>query len=130
MSYPVFGKVKTIVLPVPTPDDAISLQQYKDRYGIDLKDFLVLEPDYGLIDFIAPKDSIVLFNTREVSEHFEHIVILGLDVLQESSSKPYNVDTSSNAELNLVFTSVNMQFYIRYTDDFTIDNILIQSSEV
>lgn len=44
MGYPQFGKVKDVVLPVPA-NEPLSLDEYKERYGIDLRDFIEYYPD-------------------------------------------------------------------------------------
>ena len=46
MGYPNFGKVKTVVLPLT--DEALTINEYKEKYGIDLKQFIVLD-DGGFI---------------------------------------------------------------------------------
>ena len=39
MSYKNFGKVKTIIIPVDDYDNETSLDVYKEKYGIDLRDY-------------------------------------------------------------------------------------------
>lgn len=62
-SYPPFGKVKTIVLPVPT--DELTYSQYKQKYGIDLKDVFEIDADY-YINFKNYRNSNILFDFTEV----------------------------------------------------------------
>lgn len=51
MGYPIFGKVKTIVLPgnENTMTSQLTLEEYKKRFGIDLTDFIYLAEN-GNID--------------------------------------------------------------------------------
>ena len=57
MAYPNFGKVKTIVLPFNLQDDnGISLDEYKEKYGIDIRDLFVLNSN-GLFDKRDFKDT-------------------------------------------------------------------------
>lgn len=43
ISYPPFSPVKEIYLPFNSADNGITLEQYKDKYGIDLRDFFSFE---------------------------------------------------------------------------------------
>ena len=45
MGYPIFGKVKTVVLPCWNVDDFdhLSNEQYKEKYGIDLEEIFELQ---------------------------------------------------------------------------------------
>ena len=68
MSYPPFGKVKTIVLPVPTEE--LTYSQYKEKYGIDLKD--VLELSEGIIFFKSSKSTMILFDVTDIKETYHN----------------------------------------------------------
>ena len=50
MGYPIFGKVKTLVLPLP--NETYSIEEYKNKYGIDLTQFIKLNTNFGQIDFV------------------------------------------------------------------------------
>lgn len=65
MGYPNFGKVKTIVL--PTPDENLSYEQYKEKFGIDLKDIVKIASN-GLI-ILKPQNVFWLIN--DVDAHWE-----------------------------------------------------------
>lgn len=41
MGYPIFGKMKTITLPIP--DAALTFAEYKDAYGIDLQNLPLVD---------------------------------------------------------------------------------------
>ena len=45
MGYPNFGKDKTIVLPIDG-DDIYTIESYKSKFGIDLRDILEIKDDY------------------------------------------------------------------------------------
>ena len=59
MSYPVFGKVKTIVLPTDL-DSAVTLDEYKNLFGIDLKELIYLDKLNHCILFKAPNTMFLL----------------------------------------------------------------------
>ena len=44
MGYPNFGKVKTVVLPIP--NEELTLDEYKEKYGIDLRELVTVSDDY------------------------------------------------------------------------------------
>ena len=61
-SYPAFGKVKTIVLPVGEAMDGMTFEDYKRLYGIDLVE--LFNPRFDTIDeFVKidlPKNTLLL----------------------------------------------------------------------
>lgn len=44
ISYPQFGNVKTITLPIATGDN-LTLDEYKEKYGIDLRPYIKLNTE-------------------------------------------------------------------------------------
>lgn len=65
MGYPAFGKVKTIVLPVP--GEQMKFTEYKEKYGIDLKEFFeVKENDINLKNV---KNAVIYFDLSDVSDN-------------------------------------------------------------
>lgn len=81
--YPNFGKVKTLVLPLPERD--ISIDEYKDLYGIDLREFIELTDDKSiqfkdglpntlvLIDDITLSESSIRLNSVTYTMHKNYI---------------------------------------------------------
>ena len=66
MSYPAFGKVKTIVLPIP--GEELTLNEYRDKYGIDLREFIKVTATNILLDFGCAH--VLLKETKEFGETF------------------------------------------------------------
>ena len=64
VSYPIYGKVKTIVLPIPA--GVLTLDQYKENYGIDLKEFIGLEAN-GAITMSFPRNTQVLLDAEDIA---------------------------------------------------------------
>lgn len=62
-SYPQFGKVKTIVLPIPS--SPLTYQQYKEAYGIDLKDFLIVNSNGNLLLEKLP-NTLLMFDVTSI----------------------------------------------------------------
>lgn len=69
--YPVFGKVKTIVLPFNSEDDRnISLTDYKAKYGIDLKEIFQFNEDYE--NPKIPKNTLFIIAASRWSEDLNY----------------------------------------------------------
>lgn len=65
-SYPTFGKIKTIVL--PTPDHPLTLEEYQEQFGIDLKGFLTLDSITKCIEFHADNSLVLIKIIGAVSQ--------------------------------------------------------------
>ena len=71
ISYPKFGKVKTIVLPIP--DSPCTLDEYKDTYGIDLEEFVSIQGNF--IGFKVPANTQILLDISTVYDSSYPVVI-------------------------------------------------------
>lgn len=97
MSYPNFGKVKTIVLPlVDTGANGITIDEYREKTGIDLRDIIAFDAPNGRIVFKTP--ALYLFeNTPEFSENLGYKHVPAIAAPSSFSSKAQG--SSSPAEL-------------------------------
>ena len=130
ISYPSFGKVKTIVLPVPS--DVLSVEQYKDRYGIDLKDILILDNDAKKI-YVKTNACLFIRDEGGICENFS---VYGLkNSIYHVSCFSIQEYVSGSAVAQLVLgiydfvgeSVVGISFTIGESDDFIFDNIQINS---
>lgn len=64
MGYPNFGKVKTIVIPLPSKE--MTLEEYKNHFGIDLKNFFKISASE--MHFVS--NDYVILDTLESSINF------------------------------------------------------------
>ena len=63
MGYPAFGKVKTITL--PSPDESLTIEGYKEKYNIDLKDFIeLIEGNIKIKDEILNSSLILVMQSK------------------------------------------------------------------
>ena len=67
MGYPIFGKVKTITLPLPAVN--MSIEEYKNHYGIDLKPYIELMED-GNFWFVC--DGYIILDVKDSDINFNH----------------------------------------------------------
>ena len=125
MGYDIFGKSKTIVLPVPGVQ-GMSLEEYKNKYGIDLKDFIRL--DGTRITFNTNHSLILIdgstYDGLLLVNGIENAIIPSTD----SSLEDY-VAGSSDARLTIGVYNVEeeivcgISFYLSRNKEFSIDNI-------
>ena len=122
MGYPQFGKVKTIVLPLPV--NLISYSDYKKLFGIDLKDVLKLEN--GIIT-LKRGDYLPLikdFMGESISG------ILYIAPITNVTMQQYS-EENTDAVLRLYYNGVAgddglaLQFSIYKDEEFTFENIKI-----
>ena len=125
ISYPKFGKVKTIVLPIPT--SSMSLEEYKDFCGIDLEEFLIIESDTPYLKF--PKNALVLIaDTFDVSSSF---VKLNNVILTEEQAYDSGADDGYFGILGLYNNDEQkyegLELFIDKDEEFSIENIKVIS---
>ena len=129
MSYPNFGKVKTIVL--PCPDEPMSIEEYKNAYGIDLRGMIVLKDNN--IEFkndILESSLILLRQSRAVGDITPLVPVMGVysAYTYESGVTPADTKllTRYNNEENGYY---GIQLKINEDVEFKLDNLLIQTME-
>lgn len=126
MGYPIFGKVKNIVLPCDT-SDPLTLDQYKEKYGIDLKEFLVVENN--VIKFKADNSVIYIQTRNEQGAQ----AVYGTSFLCPVTSSLITAYESgqSSAKLMLGVYNNDEQDYcgigltIDKDDEYTLDNVKV-----
>lgn len=131
MSYPAFGKVKTIVLPVSSKMPEMSIKDYKKLTGIDLGEYLSLNGgdiffdakgaciyiqaldelnglwmQYGLI-----KPCVPVTNTRQETNENVHYLHIGTYLVEENAV-------------------TGMTFFISESSEQTIDNIVVRFTAI
>lgn len=128
MSYSAFGKVKTIVLPINGNED-LSYEQYKEKYGIDLKDVIYLQGTSIRIR----EGALVLVQAKPSSEMgYDYFPSLfAPNYYQQEDWKEGNaqgilslglVDTGSAAH--------GIRFYVESDDEFKIENVNVMFFEM
>lgn len=135
MGYPSFGKVKTIVLPCPSYSDTLSISQYKEKFGIDLSEYLIL--DNGYIYFDA-KGNLILINSFDIDSVGEHISYgLNHAIVPLVATKQLSwLSGSDTGVLKLGIYEVTdddcygLYIFVDKDDDFTMDNVRIRGSNV
>lgn len=133
MAYPNFGKVRTLVLPtdflVEKPA-GISLDQYKNHYGIDLKDFIYIDENEKILRLKNLDKTLLLLSTNFYNNEATDVLNTILPISYFESS-PF-VEGSSNARLKIsCFTSeYAIQIYIDQDEAFTLDNAKIAIVEI
>ena len=123
MGFPNFGKVKTITLPFTGYEVEMPISEYKEKYGIDLRELLRLDTAHGLI-LLKDDNSLVLLNKLGVG--------LRTPVIQTNAY----VHNSSDGQLNIVYLTISPEtsdivgedgliIYIEQNQEFTFDNMLV-----
>ena len=135
MAYPNFGKVKTIVLPIPY--SWIGIDEYKEKYGIDLKEFIKLNFTSKSIELEKSPNTLILI---DLSDSIDYAGFIGLPALVPLGSfsvmDPEYYDSGVNdATLNYMLFKYStddgllglaiLRFRISKDDDFSYDNLKI-----
>lgn len=138
MGYPYFGKVKTIVLPLPP--EQIKFAEYKEKYGIDLKEFFeVKENDINLKNV---KNAVIYFDLSDVNgaapvEFIGELLPLG-GTIYESQSYESKVKTGAiyyriphyNSKDNIIDFIGYISIEISKDEELSIDNAIIGYFEI
>lgn len=118
MGYPNFGKAKTITFPIDGKETGYSIEEYKEKYGIDLRDILTID------------ENLIVF------KHDLNATILVLDTMAypaKSVSFAPNISTTAYlanttpAELKLGNAAGNLgiSFYIAEDYELKLENLKI-----
>lgn len=129
-SYPAFGNVKTITLPISTGDN-LTLDEYKEKYGIDLRPYIKLNTE-----------------DKEIQLNFDGFVLVRLmkssgDAILVSSvfaPNKFNIhywsEGHDSAVLSLMLADADgnwadgIKFEIESTSPFELDSIRIAFQEL
>ena len=122
VSYPQFGKVKTIVLPIPA--NSISLDEYKEKYGIDLREYIYL--DGHEIKLKNVENALILIDDIDSN------LVGSIRTLRPIISLGIQQWTSGSLDGSTIFGCVynvadevyeGLELIIDKDDDFTLDNV-------
>ena len=139
MGYPNFGKVKTITLPIPST--YMTYKQYKEKYGIDLKNILFIDEVSKLIK-LKPSRTLLLADISEVIkqegiDYYPAIISLGgcavgaQDYISGSQNALliFTLDEYTISDSSMT-PKYELKFQIESSDSFEFDNIIIGYSEI
>ena len=121
MGYKMPNVVKEIYLPINVGDD-LSVEDYREKYGINLKDFIALEGGYINIKFGISKVFLVDLYIKEVYPY----IVLSQDGYESGSAEGASL-LYGNPEGQASFC---IKFYIDKDDDFSIENVKIKYIEI
>lgn len=139
MGFPDFGKVKTIILPIPS--DPMSITEYKAKYGIDLKEFLLITADKYLRFKPIPNTQIFL-DIGEVLKGYGSFCdspLVDLSVISMQDSTLYVSGTTDGMSTycvraywdpdNVLQPEYLVILKVDKSEELTIDNITIGGGE-
>lgn len=132
MGYKMPIVCKDVILPISLEDAGLTLEEYKNKYGIDLKEFIVLNPINKCIEFKDGNYKLLIRNIADDSG-------VRLPVFIPSLKSVNYISESHNAELFLCdLTSIItanseevasyntiMVFVIGKEDEFKLENLKI-----
>lgn len=129
MSYPNFGNVKTLTLPIPD-SNGLTIAQYKEKYGIDLKDILAINSDDGGMRLIY--NGLILLSDIENSLWNNFTVMGEHSVFPVSSFGMSDYESGVNdGSLSIGVcdvinnTTAGLMFFLPNSRTPTLDNIVV-----
>ena len=134
ISYPKFGKVKTITLPIE--HNTLTWEEYKEKYGIDLRDLVRLNSGKQIV---LKEESLIIFNLSEVQNTGYSDIPAMLPLPSTLLSVPYSA--SDDALLSFfinhfdsgsgeIIPFLSIDLIIRKENDLDLDNLEIQITEI
>lgn len=143
MTRPIFGKMKTIVIPFAQGEDEyMTLEEYKEKTGVDIRDVIILEPTIELgIGHIIPRryplSYTLIQSGDEISQFGECgalIPVSGADQIQPWKS---GVTDYEGYVVGLTFDSsgalmggIDLLLKIDKDDEFSLENLQIAFGEI
>ena len=135
MGYPNFGNVKTLVLPIPS--ERMSIDDYKEKYGINLRKLLKLHPEDGAITLET--NALVLIRDIDGTLHvqgspsdgysWEGSIFPAVCVNQQLYVEGENIGGLSIGGINDTENGVfGIGFYVESGVEFTIENMYVQAA--
>ena len=136
MGYPIFGKIKNIVLPLPIYEfNDMSIEEYKEFSGIDLRDIFELDHVNKRIRF-KQTNALYYFNAIDYNL-FNNMGLLPINPVNshEIFYEYWNDVNETNAILQYSIldtdgNGLSIQFQISYRSDFDINNIKISMNQM
>ena len=125
MGYPSFGKVKTIVLPIDAIDGEMTIEQYKEKYGIDLKDLIYLD-ELNKTILLKNKDNLLILVNDMSSNSYLPIFC------PPSISVQAWEEGNSNGNISFLDNSNDFGVIIEISqdDNFKIENVKVYQSGI
>lgn len=131
MGYKMPIVCKKIVLPIEL-GDSLSLEQYKEKYGIDLKNFIKLQST-GKIDLIAP-DNTELILTDVGTDSPNYFGLFTGPITGLSQSAYIAGEQTGNTTISRIDIDMNVGFginiFVDQADDFILDNVFVDYYEI
>ena len=128
MGYPNIGNVKTIVLPIPANE--MSCEQYKETYGIDLKDLIFIDDRF--IRFKGGRNISILLDPSDFLGAIDYTENKwGLSPVIKLSTTSYTAgesDAQITMEENQIL--VALQLRISRNTEFSFENLTISGAEI
>ena len=130
ITYPPFSAIKEVYLPIDGngSDDGTTLEQYKNKYGIDLDEFFKITLENGAILLHCPRfTKLFLVNTDEVVANTGMASVLipnttGVTLWDEGASDGETVIAFNDTNGDSV---IGIRFFIADSDEFIKENIKI-----
>ena len=131
MGYQMPIVCKELYLPIPSTE--ATLQEYKDLYGIDLRDFIELDEDAGYILFKIPyATKTFLVAPTSFNEDFGSAIdsYPSVHEFTDITHQAYSVDDETDARTIIRYwndggTIFGLKLGIKYSKEFKIENIKI-----
>ena len=136
MGYPIFGKIKNIVLPLPINDfDDMTIEEYKEFSGIDLREVLELDQVNKRIVF-KQTNALYFFNCANYNS-FNKITLLPVMIIESEMCHftLWNDTDGTPAKLEISLQDFDgegfvIQFVISDKEEFDINNIKINMNAI
>lgn len=135
MVRPIFGKIRTVVIPATLPSETFTLDEYKEKTGIDLLDvFNIILDENGYIQIYAKENTLVLIQSALLDEDdapIENGLSLANDRPQQdkwisgSSDGMTIVGYSISNGLGGFLTGGGLEFTISKNSQFKVENIKV-----
>lgn len=102
MTRPIFGKTKTIVLPIPSI--TMTLEEYKNQFGIDLNEIYDISLSFNAINAVLRQSGQILFRAKE--DDFPTVFTSILNPVNYSGSAEW-ISGSQDATLILGYVTLD-----------------------
>lgn len=134
-SYPAFGKVKTIALPLPPT--SMTAKQYKDAFGIDVRDIFELTTGYDIylktkLGFVLLYDTENTFyeNTEMTLGHNSYIPVISASKVSSWVEEAHNAQTIFGFYNSSEETTIGLKVSIDKSSPFECDSIVLETVSV
>ena len=126
MGYSMPIVCKELYIPIPTTLESLTLTEYKDKYGIDLSNYIVLNEGYISLEF-------PLYTKVFLVSYAKNTSISNVAFPNKEGEQQY-VSGSFDGILELYVTNdeygYGLHLEISQDDEFDINNLKVQSYEI